>query len=49
MYNEIKRAVKKLCINDLEIIELYYLTLLLKELEEATERKEVLKPEDYCD
>lgn len=49
MYSEIKRAVRKLCINDLEIIELYYLTLLLKELEEVTEKEEVLKPEDYCD
>ena len=49
MYGEIKKAVRNLCINDLEIIELYYLILLLKELEKATEREEVLKPEDYCD
>ena len=49
MIAKIKESVSKLDISNLKIIELYYLTLLLKELEEATEKEEVLKPEDYCD
>ena len=49
MITKIKEAVSKLEIPKLEIIELYYLVLLLKELEASKETGEVLGPEDYCD
>ena len=49
MITKIKEAVSKLSIKDMEIIDLYYLVLLLKELETCNEKEEVLQPEDYCD
>lgn len=49
MIAKIKEALGKLDVSKLEIIELYYLVLLLKELETSKEKGEVLQPEDYCD
>lgn len=49
MITKIKEVVSKLSINNMEVIELYYLVLLLKELETSEEKEEVLQPEDYCD
>ena len=49
MITKIREAVSKLSINNLDIIELYYLVLLLKELEVSKEENEILQPEDYCD
>ena len=49
MITKIKEAVSKLSINNMELIELYYLVLLLKELETSEEKEEVLQLEDYCD
>lgn len=49
MIAKIKEAVSKLDVSKLEIIELYYLVLLLKELEISKEQHKVLQPEDYCD
>lgn len=49
MITKIREAVSKLSINNLDIIELYYLILLLKELEVSKEENEILQSEDYCD
>ena len=49
MITKVREAVSKLSINNLDIIELYYLILLLKELEVSKEKNEILQPEDYCD
>ena len=49
MIAKIKEVVSKVDVSKLEIIELYYLVLLLKELETPKEKEEVLQPEDYCD
>ena len=49
MIAKIKEAVNKVDISKLEIIELYYLVLLLEELETCSEPEKVLQPEDYCD